>query len=292
LEFVLPQPTSKNSSKDLTSCALIDSINGKLQRCGSTSDLQPLATLVGMWQLDTDTVDKAGSNLENIGVCYRHFLYDQNQLHKNNAKQKIDIKESLFQQRRCLFCGQNVYFFSRGSFCNEHAVSLYTKNILVPCIGCKSCSALQINQPVAPAELKQTSRYICCSCYENHGGHIHRREGRGKKASNNDTDKHDNDNKTSLQLIVKWLINLSNSDDNLLKSIVLKNITLAIGQSFNFTTNSFNESSTTSYPINKDDTNSSSSLISDNNQVNILVKSPSLFAIKTFFNLQKNKFGR
>jgi hypothetical protein len=52
-----------------------------------------LATLVGMWQLDVIAVDEAGSNLENIVVCYSYFLYDQNQLHENNFKQKSNIKK-------------------------------------------------------------------------------------------------------------------------------------------------------------------------------------------------------
>jgi len=132
-EVEIPQINSSN----LTPCALIDTINGSIQRCGETKDLRGLAQLIGTWQIDSNAVCEAGSNLENLGVCFSHFAFDQNRLHKKNAKKEQNIELSFLHRRRCLFCGLNINFFSHGKFCYEHSVFLGNKNLLAPCIGYK-----------------------------------------------------------------------------------------------------------------------------------------------------------
>src|SRR4051794_6939525 len=76
--------TQINVKKNLlTPCVLIDIDNGELCCCGSTKDLRRLWQLVGMWEVDGKIVDTQKNQLENLGVCYKHFLYDQNQLHES-----------------------------------------------------------------------------------------------------------------------------------------------------------------------------------------------------------------
>lgn len=81
-EIEIPQISTSN----LTPCALIDTVNGSIQWCGETKDLRGLAQLIGTWQIDSNAICEAGSNLENLGVCFSHFAFDQNRLHKKNAK--------------------------------------------------------------------------------------------------------------------------------------------------------------------------------------------------------------
>ena len=151
-EIEIPQTSSSN----LTPCALIDIINGSIQRCGEVKNLRGLAQLVGTWQLDDNAVCEA--KLENLGVCREHFMFDQNRLHKEGAKKEQDVTHSYLHRRRCLFCGHNFYYFSRGKFCYEHSVSFGSKNLHIPCIGQKSCPALEINElTITTAKLQQKS---------------------------------------------------------------------------------------------------------------------------------------
>src|SRR5207248_8167996 len=69
-EIIIPQTSSSN----LTLCILIDIINRSIQRCGEVKNLRELAQLVSTWQLD----DNEAKELENLGVCQEHFMFDQN----------------------------------------------------------------------------------------------------------------------------------------------------------------------------------------------------------------------
>jgi hypothetical protein len=275
-EIISPAPTIVTKSTDnddkieipqvaslhLTSCALIDKIDGKIRRCGDTKSLRGIAQLIGIWQLDNDAVDEANKGLENLGVCQQHFMFDQNRLHKKGIKQEKNIINSYLHRRRCRFCGLNFYFFSRGEFCFEHSVSIGGKNLLLPCIGHKLCSVLQINDPlIVSAKSQQVTRFVCCDCYEKHGGHLYIRPGRGKVVQECET-QHNQDTTLALQLIGKWINNLTNSKNELLKNKVLKYITIAINQSLNTTFDEPNHDD--AIPI---------------------YKSPSLFFFKVFFKL-------
>ncbi|RIA79135.1 hypothetical protein C1645_841446, partial [Glomus cerebriforme] len=77
--------------------------------------------------------------IENLGVCYTHFLYDQNKLHSANLKQTKGYDQ---RQKEC------------GALQAYHPLVIKT-------------------------ELSKNSRYICMSCYENKGEHVYQRVGRG-----------------------------------------------------------------------------------------------------------------
>ncbi len=95
-EKEIPQ-ISNNSI--LIPCAIIDHIDGDIKKCGSTNKLRGLWQLVGTWELDTDTVIQAKKQLENLGVCYNHFMFDQNKLHSKGVKKNKDISQSLINYK-------------------------------------------------------------------------------------------------------------------------------------------------------------------------------------------------
>ena len=90
--------------------------------------------LVGTWQLDNNAVFQAGKNLDKLGVCYMHFLFDQNILHEGGVKGKKDVQQSIIHFCRCRFCEQNYYFFSHGKYCEEHSWKVLGKEIRLACI--------------------------------------------------------------------------------------------------------------------------------------------------------------
>ncbi|CAB4429171.1 unnamed protein product [Rhizophagus irregularis] len=132
------------NDENLSPCVIIDTIDGKIQRCNSQIKLRRLWQMIGTWQIDEKEVKAKNFSIENLGVCYSHFLYDQNQLHLSNLKQTKNYTESIIHRRRCLFCNKNKIFFSRGFNCEEHSYTVIGKNIQVPCIGQIKCGALQI----------------------------------------------------------------------------------------------------------------------------------------------------
>ncbi|GES85510.1 hypothetical protein GLOIN_2v1474502 [Rhizophagus clarus] len=192
------------SSSNLTPYALIDIKNGSIQRCSETKNLRGLAQLIGTWQIDDNAVSEAGKELENLGVYRSHFMFDQNCLHEKNAKK-----------------GQSIGFISLGN-----------KNLFVPCISYKSCHSLQINEPIiTAAKLYQKSRYICCNCFEKNGGHLYIKLGTGKLALQcKMKGNHNEDTKKGSQLISNWIMNLANSDNDLLKAKALSYFTTVIEQ--------------------------------------------------------------
>ena len=231
-----------------------------------TEKLRGLWQLVGMWQLDKSMVEGVSGNLDKLGVCYSHFMFDQNKLHSEGTKKLKSSLESLIHSRRCRFCGINYYFFSRGKFCAEHSWKLLGKYVQVPCIGQKNCKALkEFDSIVMKAQSNYKARYICCDCYEKEGGHLHVKPGRGKKESSCYFEgKHERDLINSLELMNKWIISTNNIQ---LQTKILNFITstLQILDSEN------NEQTNTTY---------------DNN---FIETSLSLFSIKTIFKLYKIK---
>jgi hypothetical protein len=142
----------------------------------------------------------------------------------------------------------------------------------VSCIEYKSCHVLQINEPiVTTAKLQQKSWYIYCGCFEKNGKHLYVRPGTGKstlqcKIQGN----HNEDTKKGLRLISNWIINLANSDNNLLKIKALTYFTSIIEQLINSTLSFTNE----------------------NNHIYLPVphEPPSFFIINSFFKLYHIKF--
>ena len=152
--------------------------------------------------MDTDTVIQAKKQLENLGVCYNHFMFDQNKLHSKGVKKNKDISQSLINYKWCLYCGKNYYVFSRGKICSEHSWSLIGKNLQVACVGQKTCPALQVFNPIIiQSHSSNHFHYICCKCYEKYGGHLHIRSEKGQKSINCIAKgKHDQDISNSLHL--------------------------------------------------------------------------------------------
>jgi hypothetical protein len=154
---------AQNKVSTLSPCVVLDVIDGNLQKCNSTENLRGLWQLVGIWQLDSESVIQAGKELNKLGVCQMHFLFDQNQLHSGGAKKNKDISQSLIYCRRCKFCGKNYHIFSRGKYCEEHSWKLIGKQIYTACIAQKGCNALQEFCPiVVKAKSDEKARYICC----------------------------------------------------------------------------------------------------------------------------------
>jgi hypothetical protein len=119
------------NNENLSSCVIIDVIDGKIQRCNSQIKLRRLWQIVETWQIDEKEVKAKNFSIENLGVCYTHFLYDQNQLHLPNSpnlKQTKKYIESIIHRCRCLFCNKNKFFFSRGSNCEEHSYTVVGKD--------------------------------------------------------------------------------------------------------------------------------------------------------------------
>jgi hypothetical protein len=131
-------------NETLSPCVIIDIFEGKIQRCNSKTNLRRLWQMIGMWQIDEEEVRAKNFTIEQLGVCYTHFMYDQNKLHSANLKQTKKYTQSIIHRRRCLFCSKNKIFFSRGANCEEHSYTIVGRNIQVPCIGQKKCGALQV----------------------------------------------------------------------------------------------------------------------------------------------------
>jgi len=132
----------ENNSDLLTSCVIIDIIDGELQCCSKTA-ARPLTQLIGTWEIEVDekifTSKKKENKLHTLGVCSSHFNFDQNKLHTTNLKQLRSVDRSWIYFRRCLYCNKSKYFFSRGNNCIEHSVCIIGRNIQVPCLGLKTC---------------------------------------------------------------------------------------------------------------------------------------------------------
>ncbi|RHZ89131.1 hypothetical protein Glove_18g68 [Diversispora epigaea] len=194
-----------------TPCVIIDFIKGKIQQCNETEKLRQLHNLFGTWKIDRDTVKEVDGVLSKLGVCNSHFQFDNKYLHKQN-KQLKDFKKGVIQWCRCISCDKYINFFSQGVGCSVHSWCLNKQNIQVPCIEQYTCKALKSYLPFCQQVFNDIEKLlcICCSCYENLGGHIYHRPGRGKKATTCITENsHDDDTTKGLEFFGNWLINIA-----------------------------------------------------------------------------------
>ena len=67
--------------------------NGTIQRCGRTS-IKALWNLIGVWEVDTETVDKTEEQMDRLGVCITHFHYDQNKLNSKGLEKQNTIQQA------------------------------------------------------------------------------------------------------------------------------------------------------------------------------------------------------
>ncbi|POG79621.1 hypothetical protein GLOIN_2v1472146 [Rhizophagus irregularis DAOM 181602=DAOM 197198] len=171
----------QKKSNNLTSCVLIDKIDGIIQRCKNKESFLTLWQLVGVWQIDNEGVSEVNGSLE---------------------------------KRKCLFCGKLFYFFGRGNGCSKHSWKLLGKSIQIACNGQHTCPALGECNLICKTALKDIkySRYICSECYELEGGHFHVKPGKGKLLETYiDQKYHDEDPKKNLEIIARWLFYVKNN---------------------------------------------------------------------------------
>ncbi|PKK59839.1 hypothetical protein RhiirC2_794223 [Rhizophagus irregularis] len=184
----------KLSTIPLSSCIIVDIIDGNLRTCGKNSK-KNISQLVGTWQIDTNTVTEFLDEKVNLGVCISHFNYDQKN-HSNHAK----------QLRK-------------------------TENIA--CNGQFSCNALEICSSISKLAKEEFSdpRYVCCSCFEINGGHIHRQGGSGKsRFSCKDAGLHDEDSNKMLMILANWLLYVIKNENEERKKNILLNPALDLLQ--------------------------------------------------------------
>ena len=136
-----------------------------------------------------------------------------------------DFNQGIIQWRRCISCDKYIAFFSRGKGCTLHSWHLNKQNIQVPCIGQYTCEALRKCPPVCKRAFDDINprrqKCLCCWYYENLGGHIHHRPGRGKSGTTC-TALHADDTAKGLEYLGNWLINIAQTENNDKKNILTK----------------------------------------------------------------------
>jgi hypothetical protein len=213
---------SQEQNKEYSTCVLIDLIDGKIQTCGSDKQMKPLTQLIGMWRLDKDAVKKAQKENERLGICMKHFNFDQRQ-HGNKVKSTKPITNDDYLKARCLFCNKIIFFFCRGGYCNLHSWSIQDKNIQVPCNGQVTCHALDDYGKICKTSFEVVrARHVCCECYQEHGGHLHVKMGTGKSKFDC-TDLH-KDHSSYLELLANWLLNVAKCENKMFKEKVTKTL--------------------------------------------------------------------
>ncbi|CAB5382752.1 unnamed protein product [Rhizophagus irregularis] len=210
--------------KELTACVVIDFFDGKFQRCGNKEgNIRQLRNLIGTWQVDRDVIREVDGNLQKLGVCDLHFQFDNKYLHNSKEKQLKKFEMGMIQWRRCISCNKYVTFFSRGIGCTQHSWRLNEHNIQVPCIGQYSCKTLKVCRPLcvqAFDNININQKSLCYSCYEEFGGHIYQRPGRGKKG-NTCEQLHLEDTSKGLKFLGNWLIHFSQAQNEEIKNEAL-----------------------------------------------------------------------
>ncbi|GBB99569.1 hypothetical protein RclHR1_35630002 [Rhizophagus clarus] len=188
-----------NTSKSLLMCPILDFIDGTIKCCAihDSNTQRPLSQLIGSWEINPEIVQEAqkDNNLSTIGVCYSHFLYDQNQLHSSNIKNNVKLKK----------VGQ-----------------VFGKNVQVPCVRLKVCPVFEEEENNENPEYRP--RYICSECFITHGGHFNERKGRGN-TNFECIDMHKNDTSDALQIIGRWIVSMAEILDENKKTNLLACLT-------------------------------------------------------------------
>nr|CAG8610540.1 1366_t:CDS:2 [Entrophospora candida] len=130
--------------------------------------------------LDREIVKKTEEEGKKLGICMQHFNVDQ-KYHKNKLKTTIPVID---------------------------------KNVQVPCNEQITCHALNNFGVICKPEvgIVTKAQYICCECYQNHGGHLHVKMGSGKSLF--DCEKfglHNSDHSTSFDLLETQEMEAKNS---------------------------------------------------------------------------------
>ncbi|CAB4409047.1 unnamed protein product [Rhizophagus irregularis] len=277
----------QKKSNNLTSCVLINKIDGKIQRCKNKESFRTLWQLVGVWQIDNEGVSEVNGSLEKLGVCSYHFNHDQNKLHDSNFKKKKSTASSILCRRRCLFCGKLFYFFGRGNGCSKHSRKLLGKSIQVACNGQYTCPALGECNLICKPALEDTkySRYICSECYELEGGHFHVKPGKGKLLETCiDQKYHDEDPKKNLEIIARWLFYVKNNKN---KEYQEKVLGIFLPTYLQFLNANYSYEINTEIVSNQSQSITTSSNTSHNFFIPTLLKLPTFFMVRVLTRLNQ-----
>jgi hypothetical protein len=209
------------TAKPTTPCVIIDNEHGEIRRCNGTS-VRRVQELIGVWEIDMDAVNNVNKELHLLGVCSRHFNYDQNTVHSKNLKSQHSSNRGQINCRICFFCNRKKIFSSRGASCIEHTWIVYNQTLQVPCRGMVSCSAIDNGLHTEKTDNSRGVRYVCCQCYEKNGGHLHTRPGSGKKIDPGCTAKHSDDTGTALHHFAKLIETVAQSENNGAKEYLLQ----------------------------------------------------------------------
>ncbi|RHZ84898.1 hypothetical protein Glove_74g142 [Diversispora epigaea] len=222
----------QTNTSNLSLCVVINTINGKIQRCNSTEKLKGVWQLVGTWQLDSNVAIQTDKELNKLGVCQTHFMFDQNCLYQSGTKSNKDVKQSIIHNRRCKFCNKNYYFFSRGKYCKEHSWEIAEKQIHMACIAQKGCNIFQEFYPIIiKAKSNKRAHYICCNCFKKQGGHLYVRPEKGKIALDcKKENMHLSETSLVLELMNKWILYVAQNESIDYQEKVLTLITPALQQ--------------------------------------------------------------
>ncbi|CAH1761373.1 15042_t:CDS:2 [Entrophospora sp. SA101] len=224
----------KKTIDDNDRCVIVDLVNGKLQRCKNTI-FRPLRQLLGIWELDFDEVNKAikvnqPDATALLGTCSSHYSFD-NKNHLSHLKNSVPTHDAWIYKRRCLFCNYDKFYYSRGDGCTQHSKSVLERNVHVPCCGLKVCPVFVENIFVGSTN-ETYPRYICTLCFESEGGHNYQQKGRGVKALHTCIEDHNEDNSKSLKLFGEWLQNISTSSDQIIKNLLLEELSVSLSKFF------------------------------------------------------------
>ncbi|CAI2195113.1 13106_t:CDS:1, partial [Funneliformis geosporum] len=83
-----------------------------ITKCQNSS-IQKLWQLVGIWEVNSESVKEVKAKPSKLGVCKTYFNLDQT-FHETGLKTKISKEQSMITIRRCLFCNLDFYIISRG----------------------------------------------------------------------------------------------------------------------------------------------------------------------------------
>ncbi|CAG8686647.1 9877_t:CDS:1, partial [Ambispora gerdemannii] len=197
-------------NQKLTPCVVIDTNQGEIKCCDSTTSLRRLEQMIGTWEIDANAVEDAKDSDHRLGVCYSHFILDQNKLYDQGMKQSHSIEQSIIHIHLCLFCNKKKCFFSRGDCCETHSWNINGCNIQVPCVSAFDCFTFIEGSIAQKLFTSFYARYICSECFQQEDGHFYERLGKGQKTvSCTEREKHCDDTSDALRDIRKWLISVA-----------------------------------------------------------------------------------
>jgi len=172
-------------NKDLTRCPLMCIEGGEVKCCNAEHDNRTLRSLVGTWELDANALKDIDikKDIHRVGVCYSHYTFDTNQVHKGmvtDLTASHTAEQCVVRYRYCLFCNERKMFFSRGNCCSAHSLEVDGCNIQMPCFGISRCIAFKYDGSIVKKSSSSTrARYICSKCFQDQGGHLQERLGKG-----------------------------------------------------------------------------------------------------------------